>query len=230
MFIILDLVNGEWSPWQSWEACTADQCETSGTTTRYRLCDNPPQENAGLPCPDVNQQTLLCYNHTRCPIHGQWSQWTEWTTCSTTCAPTTATKTSNRDCTDPAPDFGGNDCAGTTTSEVANCVVDFCPSTNTLNMHVLIGWLKLCFHQTAFKPEENKDNTVAQDLAKVFENECDDASAINFWLGPEDNSPLGFFRLDLGGVITIVQVLLKNSHNGANQNRWDFKRIEHSSP
>lgn len=65
----------------------------------------------------------------------------------------------------------------------------------------------------------NKDETVIQNVLQVLNDECDDESQINYWLGPENNNPTGFFRLDIGGYITILKVLLKNSHNGAHQNR-----------
>ena len=41
-------------------------------------------------------------------VHGNWGQWTE-SACTTTCGGGTYTKT--RNCSDPSPEHGGNECA-----------------------------------------------------------------------------------------------------------------------
>lgn len=57
-------------------------------------------------------------------VDGGFSAWTVWDTCSVTCSLGTQTRT--RDCTNPAPEFGGEDCAGDTL-ETQNCDEGTCP-------------------------------------------------------------------------------------------------------
>ncbi len=65
----------------------------------------------------------------------------------------------------------------------------------------------------------NADDSVTLNAIKILDDECDDSSAINYWLGPLNNNPTGFLKLDIGGKITILKIFVKNSHNGIHQNR-----------
>jgi len=56
---------------------------------------------------------------------GFWSEWSEWDTCTQTCGGGTQTHT--RTCTNPTPQFGGNDC-GEDDTGTQNCNEDACPS------------------------------------------------------------------------------------------------------
>lgn len=47
-FIVFIAVNGKWGTWGDWSSCTTT-CD-GGLIIRYRPCDNPPPENAGLYC------------------------------------------------------------------------------------------------------------------------------------------------------------------------------------
>ncbi|XP_006919311.1 complement component C8 alpha chain [Pteropus alecto] len=47
-------VDGHWSCWSSWSACS------TGTQERRRECNNPPPENGGASCPGKNVQTQSC--------------------------------------------------------------------------------------------------------------------------------------------------------------------------
>lgn len=47
-------VDGSWSCWSPWSACTA------GTQERRRECNNPSPENGGASCPGWNVQTRAC--------------------------------------------------------------------------------------------------------------------------------------------------------------------------
>ena len=59
-----------------------------------------------------------------CPINGDWTIWTSWSSCSATCDG--GEKTRYRTCTNPAPQFGGNDCQGDLGETVA-CNTNPCP-------------------------------------------------------------------------------------------------------
>ena len=84
------LVDGNWTPWQTWQECAA------GTTTRTRACTDPAPLNGGADCVgDAAEQ-----NQSACELTvqrglrqrwfysaffpGEWAQWSEWS-CSVTC-------------------------------------------------------------------------------------------------------------------------------------------------
>ncbi|WAR25474.1 ATS3-like protein [Mya arenaria] len=51
-------VDGEWSGWEAWTACTTT-CGT-GVTFRTRHCDNPAPAYNGSDCPGLNQDFSKC--------------------------------------------------------------------------------------------------------------------------------------------------------------------------
>ena len=51
-------VNGRWSLWATWSACSKT-CGT-GTKTRKRSCTNPPPQNGGKDCKGIDKQTKSC--------------------------------------------------------------------------------------------------------------------------------------------------------------------------
>ena len=51
-------VNGRWSLWATWSACSKT-CGT-GTKTRKRSCTNPPPQNGGKGCKGIDKQTKSC--------------------------------------------------------------------------------------------------------------------------------------------------------------------------
>ena len=57
-------------------------------------------------------------------VDGEWSPWTTWSSCSATCGD--GTRERSRQCDNPPPSLGGNDCAGSD-SEVDNCNKEPCP-------------------------------------------------------------------------------------------------------
>lgn len=59
-----------------------------------------------------------------CRVDGKWSQWSAWSSCSVSCENGTRHRT--RNCSDPAPAFGGKDC-NETSSEIENCAPEACP-------------------------------------------------------------------------------------------------------
>lgn len=71
-------------------------------------------------------------------VDGNWSTWGGWQECSVTCGG--GDKTRNRTCTDPIPQYSGEDCHGNDT-EVAICNAILCPSKTVIYL-LLICKLK----------------------------------------------------------------------------------------
>ena len=58
-------------------------------------------------------------------VHGNWTTWSDWGTCSVTCG--SGIHERSRDCTNPEPLHGGDDCAGVG-KEFRDCEVEtLCP-------------------------------------------------------------------------------------------------------
>uniref|UniRef100_A0A480PJG6 Hemicentin-1 n=3 Tax=Sus scrofa TaxID=9823 RepID=A0A480PJG6_PIG len=115
-------VHGAWSTWQPWGTCSAS-CG-KGTQTRTRLCNNPPPSFDGSYCDGTETQMQVC-NERHCPIDGKWTTWSSWSACTVSCGGGARQRT--RDCSDPAPQYGGNKCEG---SDVQSdfCNSDSCPT------------------------------------------------------------------------------------------------------
>ncbi|KAL4223846.1 hypothetical protein ACF0H5_017311 [Mactra antiquata] len=114
-------VNGQWSDWQEWA-----QCVTScgpGTRSRTRACDSPAPSNGGQTCTGDSTDTIQCDNGP-CPIDGAWSPWQTWSKCSVSCE--AGTRTRNRNCDNPVPEFDGSPCEGDNV-ENGNCNDGPCP-------------------------------------------------------------------------------------------------------
>lgn len=58
-------------------------------------------------------------------VNGSWSAWSLWSDCTTTCGG--GSNTRNRTCTNPSPQYGGEQCKGSTT-DVRLCGMLLCPS------------------------------------------------------------------------------------------------------
>ncbi|CAG2214239.1 Hemicentin-1,Coadhesin,Thrombospondin-2,Thrombospondin-1,Mucin-like protein [Mytilus edulis] len=114
-------VNGGWSDWTSWAACSLD-CG-GGTQRKTRTCTKPAPTHDGLDCGGDSSASQSCNTHF-CPINGRWSDWSPWDTCSVTCGVGTQTKT--RSCSNPAPNHGGEDC-GNDDSATQTCTKHECP-------------------------------------------------------------------------------------------------------
>lgn len=100
-------VDGQFSDWTSWTVCTYS-CG-GGTMIRTRQCDNPIPMNGGKNCSGLYSEDSAC-NTNECPIDGQFSEWNEWTECSQTCG--NGIQHRARNCSNPAPLYGGKDCTG----------------------------------------------------------------------------------------------------------------------
>lgn len=109
-------IDGGWSAWSDWSACSAS-CG-GGTQERTRTCTNPTPANGGAGCGPSLTGFRSCNTHAcpAAPVNGGWSAWTGGA-CSVSCGTGTATYT--RTCTNPAPANGGANCTGSTSNTVS---------------------------------------------------------------------------------------------------------------
>lgn len=82
----------------------------SGTTTRTRLCDNPPPQHGGKDCAmfGPSQETLSCFIKV-CPIDGNYTNWSPFGSCSKSCGG--GEKIRTRKCDNPVPVGEGRNCS-----------------------------------------------------------------------------------------------------------------------
>ena len=66
-FSQLRLVDGKWSEWGEWSACS-NTCG-GGQATRTRKCNNPAPANGGVDCAGDSEETQNC-NTEACPAAG----------------------------------------------------------------------------------------------------------------------------------------------------------------
>lgn len=70
----------------------------------------------------VNLVCLFFYSPS---VHGNWASWASWGSCTVTCGG--GTKDRSRTCTNPAPQYLGNDCVGSG-ADRTDCNTHHCPS------------------------------------------------------------------------------------------------------
>ncbi|KAK6195448.1 hypothetical protein SNE40_000877 [Patella caerulea] len=126
-------VHGGWSTWSDYEP---GQCSVSCGTgyqneTSSRDCNNPTPVNSGEDCQgdDVRTRQTNC-SMDPCPIHGGWSTWSDYEQgqCSASCGTGYQNETSSRDCNNPTPSNGGEDCQGDDVrTRETPCSMDPCP-------------------------------------------------------------------------------------------------------
>jgi hypothetical protein len=114
----LNSIAGGWSDYSAWTTCTKS-CGT-GTQTNARTCTNPAPFNGGADCAGSPTSSQSCNTH-ECPVDGAWSGWS-YGVCSKSCG--TGTQSMTRTC--DGQNYGGADCAGSTTSS-QSCNTHECP-------------------------------------------------------------------------------------------------------
>ncbi|ROL43461.1 Hemicentin-1, partial [Anabarilius grahami] len=114
-------VDGKWSSWVSWGACSVS-CG-GGTRQRTRICASPAPQYGGRQCEGNDIHIDFC-NNEPCPIHGNWGPWNSWGSCSRTCNGGQMRR--YRTCDNPRPANGGRACTGSD-SQIQKCNTANCP-------------------------------------------------------------------------------------------------------
>ncbi|CAD5226634.1 unnamed protein product [Bursaphelenchus xylophilus] len=134
---IVVFVDGNWSPWSSWQGQCTINCpllithidmsrgdeqalqQIIPSQRRTRVCNNPAPINGGRRCSGPEEEFRACPHD--CKINGSWSKWAPWSECNSQCQ-----RIRNRHCTAPEPTNGGADCKGKSTENV-NCTEGILP-------------------------------------------------------------------------------------------------------
>ena len=98
-----DFVWGDWSIYQDVMACNSNGKKSQ---ERMRVCIE-----GNCVGPELESRIIDC----DAPVDGGWSSWSVWSPWSNATG-ACGTRTSTRTCNQPAPQFGGNDCVGSTTT------------------------------------------------------------------------------------------------------------------
>ncbi|XP_055041761.2 hemicentin-1 isoform X1 [Misgurnus anguillicaudatus] len=114
-------VDGKWSSWVSWGACSVS-CG-GGSRQRTRMCANPAPQHGGRQCEGNGIHIDFC-NNEPCPIHGNWGPWNSWGSCSRTCNGGQMRR--YRTCDNPRPANGGRACTGSD-AQIQKCNTPSCP-------------------------------------------------------------------------------------------------------
>ncbi|XP_052105471.1 SCO-spondin-like, partial [Mytilus californianus] len=128
-------VNGGWSSygnWSPWTSCTVPCGGGAQSRDRNRTCSNPEPKYGGNQCVGSSSETAsLPCNISLCPVNGGWSSygsWSPWSSCSVTCGGGKKTRSRERTCSNPVPNYGGNQCVGSRTETTADsCSSTQCP-------------------------------------------------------------------------------------------------------
>ena len=101
-------IHGGWGKWSEYSACSVSCGE--GFQKRTRFCNAPLPQFGGLECFGKAKEKVKCVTKQPCPVHGQWTPWFDWEACSVTCGEGIHKRF--RECTNPAPTYGGERCHG----------------------------------------------------------------------------------------------------------------------
>ena len=101
-------IHGGWGKWSEYSVCSVKCGE--GFQERIRICNNPIPQYGGQDCPGKAIEKIKCDTKKPCPIHGQWTRWFAWEPCSVVCGEGVHRR--YRECTNPAPAYGGSKCPG----------------------------------------------------------------------------------------------------------------------
>ncbi|XP_052102861.1 uncharacterized protein LOC127736386 [Mytilus californianus] len=125
------IVDGKWSRWI--EKLCSVTCGV-GSRLRYRQCSNPYPQHGGKNCTGNITEHVTCLQYNPCPVHGAWSVWSE-TICSVTCGVGTSLR--SRNCSNPHPQYGGNNCTGNSIDHVTCTQPNKCPAQVTTQRTVI---------------------------------------------------------------------------------------------
>ncbi|XP_031571665.1 uncharacterized protein LOC116305834 [Actinia tenebrosa] len=119
-------IDGGWGEWGEWSRCSKTCGQ--GYITRSRKCDNPEPEYGGRDCGDLSVHTSTCKIRP-CPnaVDGNWGAWGEFGECSEKLYCHKGQKTRKRECNNPIPREGGDQCPGTNTEKIE------CPTQNCID-------------------------------------------------------------------------------------------------
>ncbi|XP_022296296.2 semaphorin 5c-like [Crassostrea virginica] len=130
-------VNGAWSSWQTWGGWgSCDKTCGRGNKIRYsvRQCNNPIPKNGGSNCHGSHTRREIHACSIRpCAVNGGWSSWQtwgKWGSCDKSCGRGSKVRYSVRQCNNPKPQHGGQDCIGSHRKKdskacfLKTCVVD----------------------------------------------------------------------------------------------------------
>ena len=118
-------VHGNYSGWSNFSPC--DKTCGNGSKIRRRYCTNPEPRFGGRQCSSLGSvaESASC-NQFQCPVHGYFSEWSPFLECTSTCGNSTRMRT--RNCTNPTPMHGGNNCSSLGPRvQVISCDVSPCP-------------------------------------------------------------------------------------------------------
>lgn len=131
-----------WNDWEDWTECSVTCGEGSQTRSRTcklhassGLCGGPSNEERQCQRPSCPGNFLSIngpldsdpfgYNENlHLTVNGGWTDWKQESDCPVTCGEGTIRST--RTCTNPAPQFGGEDCEGSSV-RTTNCGTRPCP-------------------------------------------------------------------------------------------------------
>uniref|UniRef100_A0A8C7GQN4 Netrin receptor UNC5 n=1 Tax=Oncorhynchus kisutch TaxID=8019 RepID=A0A8C7GQN4_ONCKI len=219
---VLVYVNGGWSTWTTWSACSS-VCGR-GWQRRSRSCTNPTPLNGGMACDGQNVQKSACT--ATCPVDGGWSDWSNWSECGVDCS-----MWRSRECTQPSPGTGGKDCQGIDLQSL-NCTSQQClqseyyPSANGVEdvaLYVGIVAVALCLTLILIvvvlvyrRKKEGLDADVADSsiLTTGFQPMGIKPSKPGVWAPRHRNSHLLTIQPDLTTTTTSYQGTLHSRHDG----------------
>ena len=181
-------INGQWSQWKSWSACSVT-CGI-GEQIRQRNCNNPSPEFGGKKCEGQELQMRAC-SKTVCAIDGGWSVWSNWTDCTARCGNGLRIRT--RTCDNPLPQNRGQNCTGDkvmTEKCHVNCDLEpawsmwmpWSTCSASCNKGHQVRW-RFCRHKTLYKKLLNcSGNGHFQTQAQICEvQKCNYSSVWTAW-------------------------------------------------
>ncbi len=129
-------VDGNWTTWSGWTDTNTCDVYCNKTQSSTRTCTNPTPVYGGNDCSGLDGGNSSKVQIVQCqpgeglcaplPIHGGWTSWSGWVDdgqCDASCL---KPQKRTRECTNPTPQNGGNDCAqldggNDTDTKVASC-------------------------------------------------------------------------------------------------------------